>query len=298
MANPGIVSDWQAAGTLLANLQIIKPGEVAPSHRHSASALRLVVEGSGAYTAVDGEKSYMEPGDFLTTPGWTWHDHGNEGDRPMVWLDGLDVPFVQMTETGLYEQYAANKFPRSQPDDWSQQLYAQGGLKPTWVIHDAPHSPLINYKFSQAYTMLKALGERTEGSPYDGVSLEYTNPLTGGPAMPTIACYASLLRPGQKTKAHRHMGATIYHVIQGSGASVIAGKLFRWDEKDTFVVPSWVFHEHQATSECVLFSFSDSAALRPLGLYREGVLEENHGYQQVTGEFASLPIPERGSKRA
>jgi gentisate 1,2-dioxygenase len=293
MANPGIVSDWQASNTLLANLQIIKPGEVARSHRHSASALRLVVEGTGAYTAVDGEKTYMEPGDFVTTPNGTWHDHGNEGDSAMIWLDGLDVPLVQALETNFFELYAEKKFPLSNPDDLSLRLYGSASLRPTWVKHDAIHSPLLNYKFAQTYATLKAMAERTAGSSYDGVSVEYTNPLTGGPALPTIACFASLLRPAQRTKAHRHTGGTIYHVIKGKGESVIAGKLYRWDEKDTFVVPSWAWHEHCAGAESVLFSFSDSAILQPLGLYREEAFNENDGHQKVEGEFKALPVPER-----
>ena len=293
MANPGILNDWQASNTLLANLQIIKPGEVARSHRHSASALRLVVEGTGAYTAVDGEKTYMEPGDFVTTPNGTWHDHGNEGDAPMIWLDGLDVPLVQALETNFFELYPEKKFPLSRPDDLSLRLYGAGSLRPTWAKHDALHSPLLNYKFAQTYSTLKSIAERSDGSPYDGVSVEYTSPLTGGPALPTIACFASLLLPGRHTKAHRHTGGTIYHVIQGEGESIIAGQRYHWEEKDTFVVPSWAWHEHRASAESVLFSFSDSAVLQPLGLYREEALAENAGHQKVEGEFEPLPVPER-----
>jgi gentisate 1,2-dioxygenase len=293
MANPGILGDWQASNTLLANLQIIKPGEVAPSHRHAAAALRLVIEGAGAYTAVDGEKSYMEPGDFVTTPGGTWHDHGNEGSAEMVWLDGLDVPLVQMLEVGYFENYPETKQPLSRPDELSLRLHGSGSLRPTWVKHDAKHSPLLNYKFAHAYEALKALAATGEGSPYDGVCLEYVNPLTGGPALPTMACFASMLRPGQHTKAHRHTGGTIYHVIKGRGATTIAGRTYDWDEKDTFVVPSWAWHEHEAAAESVLFSYTDAAILPALGLYREEALEENDGHQRVTGRFEPLPVPER-----
>ena len=293
MANPGILTAWQASSTLLANLQIIKPGEVAPSHRHAASALRLIVEGRGAYTAVDGEKSYMDPGDFVTTPNWTWHDHGNEGDECVIWLDGLDIPLVQVLETNFFEIHPDKKYPLTQPNDLSQRLYASGSLRPTWVKRNVLHSPLLNYKFSATYEALKRMAEQTEGSPYDGVSVEYVNPLSGGPAMATIACFASLLQVDQHTKAHRHTGGTVYHVIQGSGRSIIGGKIFEWDEKDTFVVPSWTFHEHHATAESVLFSYSDSAMLEPLGLYREEALEENGGYQKALGKFEPAAVPER-----
>jgi gentisate 1,2-dioxygenase len=293
MANPGILSDWQASSTLLANLQIIKPGEIAPSHRHAANALRLIVEGRGAYTAVDGEKSYMDPGDFVTTPNWTWHDHGNEGDKCVIWLDGLDIPLVQSLETNFFEIYPDKQFPLSRPDDLSQRLHAAGSLKPTWVKHNSLHSPLLNYKFEATYAALKSMAQQSEGSPYDGVSVEYINPLTGGPAMATIASFASLLQPGQHTKAHRHTGGTVYHVIHGSGRSIIGGKSFEWDEKDTFVVPSWNYHEHLATTEAVLFSYSDSAMLQPLGLYREEAFEENDGYQKIVGKFEPTNVPER-----
>ena len=295
MANPGITSDFQATSTLLANLQIINPGEIARSHRHTASALRLVLEGHGAYTAVDGEKTYMDPGDFVTTPNWTWHDHGNESDAPMVWLDGLDVPFTQVTETMLYEQYPENRHPVTNPDDLSLRLYGSGSLKPTWVKHNKIHSPLLNYKFEKTYATLKGMAEQTDGSPYDAISVEYTNPVTGGPAMATIACFATLLRPGEHTKAHRHMGGTVYHVIQGKGHSVIDGKRFDWDEKDTFIVPSWKFHEHAADAESVLFSYSDSAFLEPLGLYREEALEEDGGHQTVEGVFEPGEVPDRNA---
>ena len=293
MANPGILTDFQATATLLANLQIIKPGEVAPSHRHSASALRLIIEGSGAYTAVDGEKTYMDPGDFVTTPNWTWHDHGNESDSPMVWLDGLDVPFVQAVEAGFYEQYPEDRHPVVSPDNISQRLFGSGALRPTWIKHNKIHSPLLNYKFEQTYPALKAMAEKSDGSPFDGVTVEYTNPVTGGPALVTIACFAQLLRPGEHTRAHRHTGGTVYHVVQGKGHSIIGGVRFDWDAKDTFVVPSWTFHEHVGEAESVLFSYNDTAFLQPLGLYREEALEDNDGRQKVVQVFEPGPVPER-----
>jgi hypothetical protein len=61
-------------------MRLLLPGEIAPSHRHTASAILLIVEGRGAYTSVDGERTPMEPGDFVITPSWTSHDHGNPGD--------------------------------------------------------------------------------------------------------------------------------------------------------------------------------------------------------------------------
>ena len=284
-ANPGLEGRPAAVPTLMANLQIIKPGEIAPSHRHTMSAFRVIVEGKGAYTTVEGEKTYMDPGDFVTTPNWTWHDHGHEGEGPMVWLDGLDVPLVRSLDANFYEEDSEIQQPLTKPDDGSLRLYGAGSLTPTWQRHQGLHSPLLNYKYERSYEALSQLAQETEGSPYDGVCLEYTNPVTGGPCLATIACFVQLMLPGRQTKAHRHTGNTIYHVIKGNGHSVIGGQRFDWEGKDTFVVPSWTFHEHVAQGESVLFSYSDRPVLQPFGLYREEAYEENGGYQPVTGVF-------------
>ena len=289
-SNPGLLGRGPATSTLSANLQIINPGEIAPSHRHTASALRLIVEGSSAYTAVEGEKTYMDPGDFITTPNWTWHDHGNEGDAPMVWLDGLDSTLVSALDAAFREEYPDEKQPLTKPDEVSQRLFGAGSLRPTWVSRGGLHSPLINYKFAQTYDALSRLARETDGSPYDGVCLEYTNPVTGGPAMASIACYASLLPKGAHTKAHRHTGGTVYHVVTGGGYSVINGVRHDWEAKDTFVAPSWSVHEHVANEESVLFSYTDTPVLEPLGLYREEAYEENGGHQLVTGGFTPIAV--------
>jgi gentisate 1,2-dioxygenase len=283
--NPGLRGKPSATTTLMANLQIINPGEVARTHRHTPSAFRLIVEGNGAYTAVDGEKTYMDPGDFITTPNWTWHDHGNEGKAPMVWLDGLDVPFVNDLESAFFELYREERYPVTKADEQSLHLYSSGTLMPTWERRQGLHSPLLNYKYERSYEMLSRLAQETEGSPYDGVCLEYTNPRNGGPALATMACFIQFMLAGQHTKAHRHTGGTIYHVIKGNGYSVIGGQRFPWEEKDTLVVPSWTFHEHVAQEESVLFSYNDSPILQPFGLYREEIYQDNGGYQTMTSLF-------------
>src|SRR5215813_7073397 len=95
LENPGLKGTYSVTSTLYAGLQVILPGETAPSHHHTPSALRLVVEGEGAFTTVDGVKCVMERGDFIITPPLRWHDHGHEGRAPVVWLDGLDIPMVR-----------------------------------------------------------------------------------------------------------------------------------------------------------------------------------------------------------
>ena len=103
LENPALRGQSAVTQSLYAGLQLILPGEVAPSHRHTQSALRFIVEGSGAYTAVDGERTTMRPGDFIITPSWTWHDHGTRPDGPVVWLDGLDIPMIRFFDAGFAE---------------------------------------------------------------------------------------------------------------------------------------------------------------------------------------------------
>ena len=97
--------------TLFAGLQLILPNEVAPAHRHLPFALRFIIEGNRGFTAVEGEKMMMERGDVILTPTWTWHDHGHEGDGPMIWLDGLDLPLYQAIPVNYGEPYSEGRFP-------------------------------------------------------------------------------------------------------------------------------------------------------------------------------------------
>jgi gentisate 1,2-dioxygenase len=271
LLNPGLKGQPAATQTLYAGLQIILPGEIARSHRHSPVALRFIVEGEGAYTSVDGEQTFMGPGDFVLTPNWTWHDHGNTSDRPMIWLDGLDVPLILHLNQIFYEAYAEERFPLTKPDDASARTYG-GGLAPRTSRHEKPFSPIVNYRWDRTYQALQTLAAQGESSPFDDVILEYTNPLSGGPALPTISAFIQLLRPGCRTRAHRHTSSAVYMAVRGRGVTEIDGREFAWNEHDVFVLPTWAKHRHANASgdeEAVLFSFTDEAVLRPLGLYRE-----------------------------
>jgi gentisate 1,2-dioxygenase len=265
---PGV----SANNTLVANLQIVMPGEIARAHRHSASALRLIIEGEGGYTVVNGDRVPMQPGDLVLTPNGTWHDHANDTDAPMIWLDGLDTPLVRMLEAGFYEEYGEESQAFGKGADPSVAKYGAGGLRPAWEPASAArYSPLWHYPWSRARAALEEMAAEHTGSPFDGVILEYTNPLTGGPAMPTIACYVQLLRPGQHTETHRHVCCTNYHVIEGSGYSLVGGERLSWEDKDVFTVPTWTLHEHVNTgrSPAFLFSFTDAPVMKALDLYRE-----------------------------
>ena len=277
LLNPATSPKLGATATLFAGVQIILPGEIARTHHHTPAAIRFVIEGDRAYTAVNGEKSYMEKGDYLTTPNWSWHDHGNESDRPVLWLDGLDLPFILGIDAMFFEYYPELKQPISKMADDSILRYGSN-LKPTWEtpVGKGVYSPLLNYKWKTTRAALHQLRDES-GSPFDGIIMEYTNPYTGGPTLPTMSAYLQLLRKGERTKAHRHVSSTIYHVAEGGGSSVIRGKRYDWEEGDTFVVPAWSAHEHASVDgEAVLFSTSDRPILKAFDLEREQALEQGH----------------------
>src|SRR5436853_4354970 len=168
LTNPNL--SGAASNTLVANIQIVMPGEIARAHRHSGAALRLIIEGRGGYTVVNGERVPITPGDLVLTPNWSWHDHANDTDAPMIWLDGLDTPLVRMLEAGFYEEYHQERQELAPPVNASE-----------W------HYPMSE--------MRAALERRAAAHTGDEINLEYTNRRTGGPVMPTIACHMQLLRP-------------------------------------------------------------------------------------------------------
>ena len=269
LINPELPSG--ASNTLVANVQVVMPGEIARAHRHTASALRFIIEGQGGSTVVNGDRIPMYPGDLVLTPNWTWHDHLNDTPEPMMWLDGLDTGLVRMLEAGFYEQYPEDTQPSDAAPDAGLARYTSGGLRPAWESPAARYSPLWHYRLDSARTALDRLAAQDQGSPFDGVILEYTNPATGGPVMPTIACFIQLLVPGQRTRAHRHTCCTNYHVVEGAGHSIVGGKQFDWEAKDVFTVPTWTWCEHvnETDRPAFLFSFSDAPVMQALHLYRD-----------------------------
>lgn len=282
LLNPGLPPERLAAvGTLYAGFQLILPGEVARTHHHTPSATRFIIEGEAAYTTVSGERTVMHKGDYVTTPNWTWHDHGNESNTPVIWLDGLDLPLVVDLDAVFFEEFSWVTGDEIQPvtKPMGDSAHRWGAnLRPTFQEPTRGFSPILNYRWETCRAALHAL-RADEGSSFDGVILEYINPHTGGPSLPTMSAYLQLLRKDEHTQAHRHTASTVYHVAEGVGYSVIAGQRFEWQEGDTFVVPSWAWHEHaSAGGEAVLFSFSDRPVLEAFGLYREQAHER--GYQE------------------
>ncbi len=269
LQNPGMPGKSSVTQSLFAGYQLILPGEIAPSHRHTQSALRFVLEGSCAYTAVDGERSTMLPGDFLITPSWTWHDHGNPGSEPVIWMDGLDVPILRTFAAQFHEPYPEDVQPVTRGEGASVARYGNN-LKPLGAT--APFgktSPIFSYPYQRSRETLAALAKEGDPDPCHGWKMEFINPLTGGHAMPTIAAFIQLLPKGFATRAYRSTDGTVYSVVEGEGQVKIGSREFAFGPRDAFVVPSWHPVEIKARAETVLFSFSDLPGQEAMGLWRE-----------------------------
>jgi len=242
LENPGYPGGSRITQSVYAGLQLVLPGEFTSSHRHRACALRFIIEGEGAYTAVDGERVTMHPGDLILTPSWTFHDHGNPGSAPVVWLDGLDIPIVNFFDSSFAEHL---------PDEATQ----------TSVQSSAS-------AFAFPYTQAREALRNKSLDPCHGAKIEYLN-AGGASVTPTLGAFLQWLPSGFNGAPYRCTDSTVYCVAEGSGQSSIGDRLFQWAARDIFVVPSWCPVSHEASEDAVLFSFSDRPAQRALGLWRE-----------------------------
>jgi gentisate 1,2-dioxygenase len=259
--------------TLTAGYQYVAPGESAGAHRHTASALRFVVQGRGGYTTSDGVQMMMEPGDLLTQPNWTWHDHNNFSNEPMIWLDGLDARLVQYLDANIHDEWKEGDVQplTGSSTDLMQRVTTMRSPK---FANKGRRVP-CHYRWEDTFKALQAEAAAENPDPYDGYILEYRDPLTGGHTFTTISCRIQMLMPGQSTKFHRHTSTTIYHAVSGEGVVRIDKKdpvELRWGTKDAFIVPPRRWHQHCNTSRseiAILFSESDLPVLEALDLYRE-----------------------------
>ena len=281
--NPGRTEVAAAVGWLYSGLQVMAPGECASSHRHSASALRFIMEGEGAFTNVDGQKMTLGRNDFVLTPNGTWHEHGvAEEGTVCIWQDGLDIPLMNALEANFYEVHPDLQQAVSVPLNYSTAVWGSAALRPASESWSKRYSPLLKYEWAPTYEALCRCAKVSDGSPFDGIHMDYVNPSTGGPVMPTLGASIQLLRPGERTRAHREVGNFVYQCAKGAGYSIINGTRFDWTERDVFVVPSWMYHEHANSSDsedACLFSFHDLPMTKSLGLYRQEELAENGGHQ-------------------
>jgi gentisate 1,2-dioxygenase len=268
LENPGLRGQSKITTSLYAGVQLVMPGEVAPAHRHTQSALRFVLEGHGAHTSVGGERTRMEPGDFVITPAMHWHDHGNASDQPMFWLDGLDIPIVQILDASFAEHLDQDEQPITRKEGDSLARYGRN-LLPIDLRRASKSSPIFNYPYTEAREALEQMKLQSEWDPCHGLKLRYTNPVTGEYAMPTMGTFIQLLPKGFTTALYRSTDASVFVPIEGRGRSKIGDEVFEWQARDIFVVPSWKKVTHEASEEAVLFSYSDRPIQEKLDLWRE-----------------------------
>ena len=268
LENPGLPGESRVTQSLFAGLQIILPGEIAPAHKHTASALRFIIEGHKAYTAVAGERTMMEPGDFVITPSMSWHDHGNEGDAPMVWLDGLDMHIVNLMCASFRESYPGKVQPLARPEG-AAMAEAGHNLLPVDAKYPAQTSPLFSYPYRRTRDALDQLARFRGADPWHAYKMKYINPVSGGWAMPTMSTWMQLIPGGYKTAPYRSTDSAVFTVVEGRGSSKIGAQTFDWGPHDIFVVPSWVAHAHSAVGDAVIFVYSDRVVQEKLDFWRE-----------------------------
>lgn len=271
LENPGLRGQSAITQSLYAGLQLILPGEIAPAHRHTQSALRLVMDGEGAYTAVDGERTTMLRGDFIITPSWTFHDHGNLGDQPVVWLDGLDIPTVRFFDAGFAEHGQSASQDTLRPEGDALARYGNNMLPVDFYQKPSEPTKVFVYPFSKTLESL-ALISAGKPDPHHGHKLRFVNPATGASPMPTIGAFAQRLPAGFETKPYRSTDGTVYVCLDGEATVEVGEQQWELQQDDIFVVPSWQSVRFHAKRDTTLFSYSDRPIQQTLGLWREARL--------------------------
>ena len=266
LANPGhTLEKMQASSAIYLGMQLLLPGEWAPSHRHTPNAVRMVVEGEGAWSTVDGEKCPMLRGDLILTPTGLWHEHGHDGDQPVVWLDVLDLPLVYYMEAtyhvdGPRQQTLAGRGDRA---------YARGGVAPTKVFERSSRQyPMLRYPWADTRAALLALAD--DQPALDCVQVTYVNPETGADCENILGFYALMLRPGQTLQLPARSPATVFHVIEGGALIAVMDQDWRLAESDTCCAPGWAaitLRNASSTQAAFLFVADEAPLHRKLGIY-------------------------------
>ena len=268
LENPGLRGQSRITPSLFCGYQVILPGEIAPAHRHVASALRFILEGKDAYTAVAGERTMMEPGDFVITPSWTWHDHGNESENPMVWIDGLDMHMVNLFSASFREGYPGRTHPVVRPEG-SAMAEAGFNLLPVDFEATSQTSPIFNYPYRRTREALDRVARTRDPDPCHGYKMQYINPVNGKSAIPTITATMQLLPKGFASQPYRSTAGTVFSVVEGRGAVRVGDQRFVLSPRDLFVIPSWFPMQIEPDEDLILFSYSDRVVQEKLDLFRE-----------------------------
>jgi gentisate 1,2-dioxygenase len=302
-SNPALFPKAFMTSTLDGACSLYNPGERAPVHRHTPSASRLGLQGVGGFSTVEGEKCTMGKGDLVLTPAGNWHDFGNESDSQALFMDVVNDPLCLALGATFYEtdfregdqadsnQKVSKKLQTvTHALNRSQKLYSIGGLLPKHIRRtrgwNPSASPMYVYRFDQVREALQRLRE-VQSHMNEEVVIEYVNPISGGPAMPTMTFNMQLLRAGETTAPLRSTASTVYCAVEGSGRTVVGNRTLSWEPNDVFVVPNWTWfhHENPGSADTYLFSVSDEAAMRKLALYRAQTRKESGDIAELLEDF-------------
>jgi gentisate 1,2-dioxygenase len=266
LANPGHgLDNMQASAAMYLGMQLLLPGEWAPSHRHTPNAVRMVVEGEGAWSTVDGEKCPMLRGDLILTPTGLWHEHGHDGIAPVIWLDVLDLPLVYYMEAS----YHVNSDRQQVKVGHGENRHACGGLLPTPVFERAKTDyPMLRYPWADARAALESLA--ADQPELQAVQMTYVNPQTGGHAENILGFYAMMLRPGQSLTLPARSPAMVFHLIEGGATVQVDDQRFTLAEADTCCAPGYTpvtLTNTAAGAPAFLFIADETPLHQKLGVY-------------------------------
>jgi gentisate 1,2-dioxygenase len=283
LVNPGLAPVRAAVTTMYIAYRLNDPHEIMPPHRHSINAVRIGLTGESNFTGVEGENIIFGPGDLVLTPGEAWHNHGNRGDDFAVNVSVLDLPLSEVLNAAAFEHgyvedengeaVAVEEQSARFAADYSNQVYGMGGLTPRFVNHHRGtgiHSPMYVYRWDQTRELLERFRDH-DGSPYEGITVEYTDPVTGRPAYPTMTFFGQLLRPGERTRPVLQNASQVCFPFEGAGHSIVGGTRLDWRPFDAVAVPGGEWCEHvngSATEDAILFTVSDEPTLKALGFFR------------------------------
>jgi gentisate 1,2-dioxygenase len=280
LTNPGLGGRLQVSSTMRCAVSIYNPGDVAPVHIHTPNASRTILSDKGGYTTIEGERCEASRGDLILTPNGTWHDHGNDGSEPVIWIDVLDFPLMEFLDcVWLDEEYPGETAGNARAQrvvhepGYSHKLYGRGGVVPRFAGHRRGFgrevTPIFYYRGADIREALDGLRDE-KGDPYEAISLRFVNPVTGASLFPTLDYGAQLLRAGETTRYKRETASTLYVAIEGEGVTEIGRHRFDWQANDIFVVPSfsWRRHCNKGDTEAVLYTVSDAPLLEKIGQYR------------------------------
>jgi gentisate 1,2-dioxygenase len=266
LANPGHgLENMKASPAMYLGMQLLLPGEWAPSHRHTPNAVRMVVEGEGAWTTVDGERCPMRRGDLILTPTGLWHEHGHEGSEPVVWLDVLDLPLVYYMEAS----YHVNGERQAVTQGSGEGAWSRAGVVPSPMFNrSGKRYPLLRYPWEDTRAALLALAAGQ--ADLTCVQVTYVNPETGGDAQNILGFYALMLRPGQSLVLPARSPAQVFHLIEGGVDVAACSKRFALVEADTCCTPGYepvTLTNRSADQAAFVFIADESPLHRKLGVH-------------------------------